>query len=155
MAVPTITLRGGPSEVVLIFASPLAANTGTVSRAAKLLTVAKNVLRFMLLISFNVDFYGSGFLSIKKTQTESLFKRSDSMPFSCSPRVARYSSGRTNEVDNFSEPVIFLEVYGKETGILAGTATGFLLQAGTRILLVTNWHVVAGLALGSNRRADS
>lgn len=49
-----------------------------------------------------------------------------------------------NEVDNFSKPVIFLEVYGKETGILAGSATGFLLQAGTRVLLVTNWHIVAG-----------
>ena len=71
-------------------------------------------------------------------------KRFDSMPGSCSPRVAPYSSGGMNEVDNYSKPVIFLEVYGKETGILAGTATGFLLRAGSRILLVTNWHVVAG-----------
>jgi hypothetical protein len=49
-----------------------------------------------------------------------------------------------NEVDNYSTPVIFLEIYGNETGKLAGSATGFLLRAGARILLVTNWHVVAG-----------
>lgn len=47
MAVPTITLREGLFEVVLILALPPAASTGATSRAAKPLMVAKNVLLFI------------------------------------------------------------------------------------------------------------
>ena len=49
-----------------------------------------------------------------------------------------------NDVDIYSEPVVLLEIIGKETGIVVGTATGFLIRVGSRTLLITNWHIVAG-----------
>src|SRR2546430_17132924 len=47
MTVPTITFRGGLLEVLLPFALPPTARPGTASSAARVLIVAKNVLRFI------------------------------------------------------------------------------------------------------------
>jgi hypothetical protein len=49
------------------------------------------------------------------------------------------------DADPFSDPVLFIELFSKETGAdMQTTGTAFLVRAGSKYLLVTNWHLLNG-----------